>query len=291
MKYIRLTGSCLLWVAVAINSVAQSSTLWEVTGNGLSSPSYVMGTLKFIGEREFYIPSEARSSLAKCKVFAIEDQVDHHAQHELNKAVHFPEGQSLKTVLSPADYKTVTDFFTKEFGISASHFEQHYARLKPLALSMTMTRLSLVEGVKFYDIELLKEAKKNKLETYSLEEIDREAKALNNYSMDAQVKALLQSVNNFESQKKEFQLLVREYPHGDLNKILEFTVHPLDNNPEFIEDFYTKRNQEWLPKLDKMMHDKPSFIAIGVAHLEGDGGLLNLLKTKGYTLSPVKISR
>jgi uncharacterized protein YbaP (TraB family) len=291
MKFLRSVCLCFLIAITATDLVAQNSILWEVSGNGLSSPSYLMGTLKFIGEKEFFIPREAHTQISKAKIFAIEDQVDHHAQHELNKAVHFPAGKSLKTELKAEDYKAVQKLFEKEFGISESKFEHQYGKLIPLALSITMTRLSLGEKVKFYDIELLLEAKKNKLETYSLEPIEREAEALHRYPMEDQIKALLHSVANFETQKKEFQMLMKAYPEGDLDKIFEFTLHPLDSNPVFIEAFYTKRNEEWIPKIDKMMHENPSFIAVGISHLEGEKGLLNLLKEKGFTLKPIKVTR
>jgi uncharacterized protein len=290
MKFIRFIAICFL-LTISVQSIAQQSILWEVSGNGLSSPSYLMGTLKFIGENEFFIPEEAHASLKKCQIFAIEDQVDHHAQHELNKAVHFPEGKSLKTEMNPEDYATLTRFFEQEFKVPQSKFEHQYGKLIPLALSISMTRLSLGEGVKFYDIELLKEAKKNKLEAYSLEPIEREAQALHEYPIADQIKALMHSVANFEMQKKEFQQLMKDYPQGDLDQIFQYTLHPTENSPVFIESFYTKRNLEWLPKLDKMMHQSPSFIAIGVSHLEGEKGMLNLLKTKGFTLTPIRITR
>jgi uncharacterized protein len=86
-------------------------------------------------------------------------------------------------------------------------------------------------------------------------------------------------------------MLMKAYPDGDLDKIFEFTLHPLDSNPVFIEEFYTKRNEEWLPKIDKMMHENPSFIAVGISHLEGEKGLLNLLKERGFTLKPIKVTR
>lgn len=291
MNKIRLIVFGILVLLSARATAQESSILWEVTGNGLSSPSYLMGTLKFIGEKEFFIPAEAHASMKKCKIFAIEDQVDHHAQHELNKAVHFPKGKSLKTELKPQDYTNLTKLFETEFGINEAKFEKHYTKLIPLALSITMTRLSLGEKVKFYDIELLKEAKKNKLETYSLEPIEREAQALHEYPMDDQVHALNHTVSNFDTQKKEFQMLMNDYPHGNLEKIFEYTLHPMDNNATFIDAFYTRRNLEWLPKLDKMMHEKPAFITVGISHLEGEQGLLNLLRKNGYELKPVKITR
>ncbi len=283
--------SLVLLVMISIiacdSAKAQNSILWEISGNGLKSPSYLLGTLKFIGEREFYMPAQVTSKLKNCQIFAIEDQVDHHAQHELNKALHFPKGQSLATQLKPEDYRTVQEFFQKEFGIGKADFESKYAHIKPLALSILMTRLSLGEKVRFYDIELLKFSSKNNLESYSLESVDRESEALNKFPMDDQVKALLHSVANFEKQKSEYKKLMADYSAGNLEEIFEYTLHPTENNPLFLEEFYYKRNEEWLPKIEKMMADRPSFISVGISHLEGDRGLLTLLKSKGYTLTGI----
>lgn len=268
---------------------AQNSIFWEISGKELKSPSYLFGTLKFIGEKEFYLPAQVTNRLKSCQIFAIEDEVDHHAQHELNKALHFAKGQTLATQLTAEEYKLVQEFFLKEFGISKSLFESKYATVKPLALSILMTRLSLGEKVKFYDIELLTFANKHNLESYSLESIDREAAALNSFPIEDQAKSLLHSVRNFEKQKSEYQKIMADYPAGNLEEIFEYTLHPTENNPLFLEEFYYKRNEEWLPKIEKMMADKTSFISVGISHLEGDRGLLALLKAKGYILTGIQI--
>ncbi len=270
---------------------SQNSILWEISGKELKSPSYLMGTLKFIGEREFYMPKEVVSKLNTCALFAIEDQVDHKAQMELNKAVHFPAGKSLATELSPEDYSKITAFFEKEFKISKKTFNKKFSKLIPLALSMNMTRMALGEDVKYYDMELLLIAKKDKMETYSLEPIERESQAIQAFPMKDQEVALLHSVNNFETQKSEYKKLEDAYLKGDLDKVFEYSLHPTENNPVFIEEFYFKRNQEWLPKIEKMMHEKQAFVAVGVSHLEGEKGLLNLLKQQGYTLTPISVSK
>jgi hypothetical protein len=153
-----------------------------------------------------------------------------------------------------------------------------------------MTRLSLGEDVRFYDIELLKVAKDYRLETYSLEPIEREAEALNSFAMEAQVEALLHSLNNFKTQKAEYIKLESAFSRGDIDKVFEYTVHPFENNADFINEFYTRRNQEWLPKIESMMKEQKSFITVGIAHLEGDNGLLALLRSKGFTVSPININ-
>lgn len=272
-------------------SLAQNSILWEVSGNGLTTPSYLMGTLKFIGEKEFYVPKEATERMLKCKIFAIEDQVDHKAQMELNKALHFPKGKSLATEFPGEDYAKVVAFMEKEFNMPKAKFEKELGRLIPLALSINMTRMSLGEKVKYYDIELLLLAKKNKLKTYSLEPIGREAQAIQAFPMAEQEKALIHSISNFEAQKAEYLELEKAFAANDVDKVFELSLHPAEEHPDFAAEFYTKRNLEWLPKIDKMIHDKPAFISVGITHLEGENGLIALLKGKGFTLTPVAITR
>lgn len=288
MKKIQL--GLIALVLTLSSAIAQNSILWEVSGNGLANSSYLLGSLKFIGEKEYVLHREIPEKLKSVKIFAIEDEVDHHAQHELNKALHFPKGQSLATALSQDQYKKVVSFFTSEFNVPSKTFKKKFASLKPLALSIAMTRLSLHEGVKFYDIELLKMAKDYNLDTYSLEGIEREAQAFDAFPVEEQIKALMHSVENFEMQKSEYKKLEAAYTRGDIDKVFEYSLHPFENNETFIEEFYFKRNQEWLPKLERMFADRQAFVAVGVTHLEGDQGLLALLKEKGYTLTPIPVT-
>lgn len=281
----------ILLALLVLPAMGQNSILWEISGNGLEKPSYLMGTLKFIGEKEFYLPAEVKDRMKLAKLFAIEDQVDHRAQMELNKYIHFPKGKSLATELEAADYANVLAFFEKEFKISKAKFEKELGKMIPLALSMNMTRMSLGEAVKFYDIELLLLAKDYKMQTYSLEPIQREAKAIQAFPIQAQETALLHSIANFDKQKLEYRNLEAAYVLGDLDKVFEYSLHPTENNQAFIQEFYTNRNLEWLPKIDKMINTKPAFVAVGVSHLEGEQGLLALLRAKGYTLTPVAIKR
>jgi uncharacterized protein YbaP (TraB family) len=283
----RILSLVSFFCALATSLAAQHSVLWEITGNGLSEKSYLMGTLKFTGAKEYVLPSEITDIMKKCAAFTIEDQVDHHAQHELNSATHFPKGQTLSSVMKGDDYDRLLTLFQSEFHIDREAFEKRFAHLKPLPLSIVMTRLSLGEKVKFYDIELLSLAKELNLTTYSLEPIEREAAALNQFSMEEQVATLNHAVANFDEQKKEFQMLVKAFPKGNAEDVYRFTQHAAEDSPQFLEVFYYKRNEEWLPKIDRMVHEKSTFIAVGLSHLEGDRGLVAQLKSKGYTLNPI----
>jgi uncharacterized protein YbaP (TraB family) len=47
-----------------------------------------------------------------------------------------------------------------------------------------------------------------------------------------------------------------------------------------------KRNANWVQNLTQVVKDQSAFIAVGVAHLGGDLGVI-LLREKGYTVKPI----
>jgi uncharacterized protein YbaP (TraB family) len=139
-------------------------------------------------------------------------------------------------------------------------------------------------------MELLKMANNLKMKTYSLEAIDREAEAFNAFPIEDQATALLHSIDNFGKQKDEYLKLEAAYIQGDIDKVFEYSLHPFEKNATFMEEFYFKRNLEWLPKIESMIAENISFISVGVTHMEGEKGLLHLLKEKGYTLTPIQVT-
>ena len=47
------------------------------------------------------------------------------------------------------------------------------------------------------------------------------------------------------------------------------------------------RNANWLKAMPQLMEKESVFFAVGSAHLEGEKGLINLLKQKGYSVKPM----
>ena len=48
------------------------------------------------------------------------------------------------------------------------------------------------------------------------------------------------------------------------------------------------RNKNWISKIDKYVKQKPTFIAVGAAHLGGQNGVISLLKKQGFKVEPVR---
>jgi len=51
----------------------------------------------------------------------------------------------------------------------------------------------------------------------------------------------------------------------------------------------SSRNKTWVPKIDTMIKEKSSFIAVGGGHLGGKEGLVNALRGLGYKVEAIKL--
>jgi len=288
-KVVKLTLLIVIISLACLPSQAQkveNSIFWEVTGNGLSAPSYIYGTVKFIPEKDYFLSKNVKNKLKECEIFATETMLDHHSLRELNKAAHLPHHESIEDLLTAEQYGNLRKIFINQLNVSKTKFELVYSQFKPVVLSTTMTRLSLGDDVKYYELELVKMAKKQGLLTLGLETASREIEAIETFSKENQTKALIHTIANFNKQKMDYKELIASYKLGNLHNTLEYTLHPSENDMSFRSHFYDQRNAEWVPQIEKYMKQSPSFFAVGVAHLADDKGLIQLLRAKGYTVSP-----
>ena len=61
-----------------------------------------------------------------------------------------------------------------------------------------------------------------------------------------------------------------------------------DSTPEEEDQLIYNRNADWVAKMPDIMASKPTFFAVGAAHLPGDKGVLQLLRNAGYTIEGVR---
>lgn len=76
--------------------------------------------------------------------------------------------------------------------------------------------------------------------------------------------------------------LVKAYRDGNLDAIAELTQ---SGDSSMREVFLTHRNYRWVRKLGRVLAQGGAFIAVGVGHIPGEDGLLDLLDRRGYSIS------
>lgn len=290
MKFAKILTAAALILSFT-NTKAQTDTnalLWEVTGNGLEQPSYIFGILKFIPADKYYFPANAEAALNKCKIVATETGLDHHSRHEMNKAAHLEHHQSIDEFIGEDYFSKLKSIFTDKLNVPAFKFNTVYSKFKPVMLSATMTRLALGQNIKFYELELTSKANDMGMVTVSLENIETEIAMLEKMTFESQTNALKHTIDNFDEQVADYNKLVDYYKNGNLHQSLEFTLHPIENDENFVKYFINERNAAWIPKIESYSKQAPTFYLLGVSHLADENGVIAKLRNKGYTVKAVQ---
>lgn len=76
---------------------------------------------------------------------------------------------------------------------------------------------------------------------------------------------------------------------ADFDTLLLYDVNSRNKLSRLNDEYSLKiRNQNWMSHIPQIINNHPSFIAVGLAHLPGKYGLINLLRNKGYIVEPIK---
>ena len=89
-----------------------------------------------------------------------------------------------------------------------------------------------------------------------------------------------------DKQSEELNSMIEAYKNNDLKKLYQAIL----KNKEFKdykELLLDKRNENWIPKIEEIIKEQSAFIAVGAGHLPSKHGVIDLLKAKGYEVTPV----
>jgi hypothetical protein len=130
-------------------------------------------------------------------------------------------------------------------------------------------------------------AGEQKKELLGLERVEDQIGIFDAISDSLEIEAIMNMVNNFEAQKKEFNRMSELYVTQDLESLYQLMAE----SPEMMgsqELLLDRRNRNWIPVMEAAMGKEPSFFAVGAGHLAGDEGVIELLRKKGYTVKAIK---
>jgi uncharacterized protein YbaP (TraB family) len=284
MKYSKnfLFGCILIFICHSGKS-QNNSLLWEITGNGLKSPSYLFGTMHVKDKRAFRFHDSLLIKLKSCQTFAGEIVLDKDAAKEVTSDVLMPAGKELKTLLSEKEYRMVKKFCNKNLGMMSLLIN----KIKPIFTSALITETLLENDMPVALDEYLQEkAKDLNMKVKGLETIKEQMSVLDQLSVEEQAKMLVEQIQNIEEERKEMHRMANIYASQDLDSIYSFVQTP-EMEGEFGDAMIKDRNIIMANRLEKLILSESVFCAIGAAHLPGDNGVLNLLRNKGFNLRPI----
>ena len=268
----------------------RNSLLWEVSGNGLTSPSYVFGTVHMIAQKDFEMPDTLSALITHCEQITFEVNMDEMTDQNnmisiLMKSV-MKNGTTLKDLLSAEDYKKVEARFD-EIGLPLYMVE----RIKPMILSvMLSTDLSnsSQEAMASYEMRIMQMTKKMSKKMNGLETLDFQMSMFDSIPYPVQAKMMMSSFDG-DTQSNEFNEMVRLYKSQDIESMSKMVVSSNEFRP-YENLLIRNRNEKWIPTMKAQMTQLPTLFAVGAGHLGGSFGIIALLKKAGFTVRPIRFS-
>lgn len=289
----------------ATDTSLESSVFWEISGKGIKKPSYVFGTHHLFNPKTMIDSKIVQEKFALAERVVGEITIDNMAMVKVFAACMMRD-TTMKELLTPKEYAEVEEAF-KKVGMPFAMFN----RIKP------MMAQQMIESVKYAKLfpktDAEKSANEKQLgmgnpfagsmdgyfqdkaktegkEVGGLESVEDQTKALfDGYPILKQKEMLLKTVRDTVALKddQEIQKLTQLYKEQNLNKIAEMTLATMETDE--YNNLLKNRNDKWMPQIFEMITKKPTFFAVGAAHLVGVDGVILRLRKEGYTVKPIKI--
>lgn len=263
---------------------AQSSLLYEVSGNALEQPSYLFGTIHLMCPDDIQLSETLREKLMTTEQLVLELDFDEPGfTQEMQQSAMLPEGETLRDLMGEEDFALVSQFFQDSLMLPTQMLE----RFNPIALYGVMAMQIMHCQPGSFEASLAQLAQENEQEILGLETIDEQKAAFNRIPEEAQIELITEAIREYDKSANELRTLIRAYLAQDIDQIQEVSRESSDRIEGMEQYLLIDRNRAWVPAMEEMMPEKSTFFAVGAGHLGGDEGLLKLLEEAGYTVTAV----
>ena len=97
---------------------------------------------------------------------------------------------------------------------------------------------------------------------------------------------LMKSIRG-ENKESDLEYVVKLYKTQNIEAMVSVMQNESDI-AEYEHLLLTNRNRNWIPKIEQLISEQATFIAVGAGHLGGADGVISLLRKQGYVVTPIK---
>ena len=270
--------------------------LWKVEKPGVES-SWLFGTMHLTDPRVTNLTEAARSAYESAGIVVIEttDVLDPSKMMAAMVArpdlMMYTDGTTLTSTLPPDKAKIIEDALSAR-GIPPASV----ARMKPWMLAATLSipaceTARKAAGLPILDVKLAEDAKADGKPVEGLETMIGQLDAMASLPLEFHIDGLIATLDLGDRIQDVFETMVVLYARENVGMIwpLFRTVLP-EGDAGAYEAFETvmiyARNATMRDNAIPLIEKGGAFIAVGALHLPGEQGLVEMLRTAGYTVSP-----
>lgn len=276
----------LIASAASLNAQAQdNSLLWQITGNNLSKPSFLFGTIHLICPDDYIWTEKMKSSLDRAEKVCFElDLSDPDVNMQIVAGMTDNTNKKLPDYFSTEQYKLLSRFVKDSLNMDIALFE----KMKPIMLEIfiSATKINCTNPISYED-SIMKVAEAEGKKIMGLEVPKEQITDLEHIPVETVIKYLLEDIQTATKIDTEYRQLVNAYKQQDLPGLYSLITNSSDLENEKGPLLYD-RNRKWTARIMDKMEVASVFFAVGAGHLYGPLGVIELLRKKGYKIEPIK---
>lgn len=235
-----------------------------------------------VNSEEAYSPvTMAKHFMEQCQIYAGEMDLDDPELDRIGEVFMNEDGQVLQDFIGEKKYAKYKKILHKAFSVDLDLI----AHFKPLVISNMISESILTKS---YDLALdhflWNYAQALGLEMKGLESASDQFNIMKSISYEYQLKALKSCTKNVNEFRKKVLKLTELYRDGELTKLYKTSKKSMGKLRKLM---IYDRNAYMVNKLIPMTDQGATFCAVGAAHLPGGKGMLRLLKSEGFKISPI----
>jgi len=261
-----------------------NSLLWKISGNNLSKPSYLYGTMHSRDKRAHEFGDSVLAKMEECDAVALEILTsDMSANPFAMLGYIMMKDTTLDMLLNDEDYRLVKNYAAENLGIYGLVVD----KIMPVFTSGLITEMLMGNDMEetvdeFFEKTAIDKHKK----TIGIETVEEQLSALSQISLKEQAEMLAEQLHTMAQDSVTFEKLMDCYQRQNLPCLQEIYTSE-DVSDAFDKALVTTRNHIMAYRIDSIIRLQSTFIAVGALHLAGENGLIELLKKNQFTVSPV----
>jgi uncharacterized protein YbaP (TraB family) len=269
--------------------------LWRVEKSG-GAPSYLFGALLATDDRAADLARSAAAHILGARVVATEfGPFDKFSIMELTAAMTVKaivkEGDTFAAIGAPGDVVLVENFLSAR-GVNAE-FAHHLQLWFLAAVATTPIREARrrQSGFPLADQIIADTGKAFGVKVVGLDTIDEQTEILTSLDPALAMTILVNSARRPEFNENAYATLLNLYERKKPGEILPtmdasgvLTPQEIKAQDEFAAHLIGARNAIMAERLTPLIDDGPAFVAVGALHLIGKGGIIELLRARGYSV-------
>lgn len=272
----------LLLTATLLNAQEKKyqGLMWEVSGNGLKKNSYLYGSMHVSNKVSYHLSDAFFKRLLAADMVANESEPS--------------TWMDLMGLMGSGKYNSHSNKLYADFYLEPATKENLYPLFRNSNFTINNLLFRTDETQKEYqeetylDMFIYRTGRKYKKKTVGLE--DTKTSLLNIMNIDYRdmepreenIAALQKILKNTGYE----EALMNYYRDKDLDMLDSLTT--LASPQAYLKALLYDRNVVMVHSIDSLVKTGSLFAAVGAAHLPGKNGIIEMLRTKGYTVKPVK---